>query len=48
MLGIVSATALWFFGITLILNLLKDKLPNQVLVAINVISGLIVMGYGFS
>ena len=47
MLGIVSATALWFFGITLVLNLLKDKLPNQVLVAINVISGLIVMGYGF-
>ena len=44
--GIILATAIWFFGITLIVNILKNRLPKRILMWINIISGVIVMGYG--
>lgn len=44
--GVVSATAIWFFGITLVLGLLKERLPQKFLMWVNIVSGVIVMGYG--
>ncbi|WP_203624657.1 MULTISPECIES: LysE/ArgO family amino acid transporter [unclassified Lacticaseibacillus] len=44
--GIVSASAVWFTVITLALNLLKDRLPRRLIMWINIVSGIIVMGYG--
>ncbi len=44
--GVVSATAIWFFGITLLLGLLKERLPQKFLLWVNILSGVIVMGYG--
>lgn len=44
--GIVIATAIWFFGITTIVGALKNRLPKRILMWINIISGMIVMGYG--
>jgi len=44
--GVVSATAIWFFGITLILGLLKERLPQRFLMWVNIISGVVVMFYG--
>ncbi|WP_061776332.1 LysE/ArgO family amino acid transporter [Levilactobacillus senmaizukei] len=44
--GVVTATAIWFFGITLILGLLKERLPQKFLMWVNIISGGIVMIYG--
>ncbi|AYM01579.1 LysE/ArgO family amino acid transporter [Levilactobacillus yiduensis] len=44
--GVVSATAIWFFGITLILGLLKERLPQKFLMWVNIVSGVIVMVYG--
>lgn len=45
-IGVVIATAVWFYGMTTLLNLLRDKLPAKVMVVINMLSGLIVTGYG--
>lgn len=44
--GIILATAIWFFGITLIVGILKNRLPKRILMWINIISGIIVLGYG--
>lgn len=44
--GVLLATILWFYGITLFVGLLKEKLPKFFLVWINVISGAIVLIYG--
>lgn len=44
--GIILATAIWFFGITLIVGSLKNRLPRKLLMWINIISGAIVMIYG--
>ncbi|MFC6274144.1 LysE/ArgO family amino acid transporter [Levilactobacillus tangyuanensis] len=44
--GVVTATAIWFFGITLILGLLKERLPQKFLMWVNIISGGVVMIYG--
>lgn len=44
--GIISATAIWFFGITVIVGVLKNRLPKKVLMWVNIVSGIIVMGYG--
>jgi len=44
--GVVSATAIWFFGITLILGLLKERLPQRFLMWVNIVSGVVVMLYG--
>ncbi|MFC6253694.1 LysE/ArgO family amino acid transporter [Secundilactobacillus hailunensis] len=44
--GIVLATAIWFFTITMIVGILKNRLPKRVLMWVNIISGIVVMGYG--
>lgn len=44
--GIVTATALWFLTVTVLINLLKNRLPRRVLMWINIASGIIVMLYG--
>ncbi|MTV81525.1 amino acid transporter [Lactobacillus sp. CRM56-3] len=44
--GIVSATAIWFLVITLIVGALKNRLPRRVLMWVNIISGIVVMSYG--
>lgn len=48
LLGVISSTALWFFGITAVLSLLKNKIPRRLLMWVNIVSGLIVTGYGLS
>jgi len=40
------ATFIWFNTITILMNLLKERLPKKVLVWVNIISGLIVLIYG--
>ncbi|MBY7145345.1 amino acid transporter, partial [Levilactobacillus brevis] len=44
--GVISATAFWFFGITLVLGLLKERLPQEFLMWVNIVSGGVVMLYG--
>ncbi len=44
--GVVTASFIWDHGITIGLNLLRDKLPKKFLLAINLISGIIVAIYG--
>ncbi|WP_225049153.1 LysE/ArgO family amino acid transporter [Lacticaseibacillus kribbianus] len=44
--GILSSTLLWFFGVTLVIGLLKNRLPQRFLMWVNLVSGLIVMVYG--
>ncbi|KRK48479.1 lyse family l-lysine exporter [Secundilactobacillus kimchicus JCM 15530] len=44
--GVVSATAIWFFGVTLIISALKSRLPDKFMRWVNLISGAIVMLYG--
>ena len=44
--GVLFATILWFYGITLFVGLLKEKLPKLFLVWVNLISGAIVLIYG--
>ncbi|WP_407894353.1 LysE/ArgO family amino acid transporter [Lacticaseibacillus sp. N501-2] len=46
LLGILSSTALWFFGVTVVIGGLKNRLPRRFLMWVNLISGMIVMGYG--
>lgn len=46
LLGVITSTALWFFGITIVLGLLKDRLPKKLLMWVNILSGAIVTGYG--
>jgi L-lysine exporter family protein LysE/ArgO len=48
LLGVLSATALWFFGISLVLSLLRSRLPKKLMLWVNIISGVIVTGYGLS
>ncbi len=44
--GVVTASFIWDYGITIGFNLLRDKLPKKFLLAINLISGIIVAIYG--
>lgn len=44
--GVVLATAIWFFGVTLVINLLKSRLPDKFMRWVNLISGVIVTVYG--
>ncbi|MFD1392484.1 LysE/ArgO family amino acid transporter [Lacticaseibacillus jixianensis] len=44
--GILSASVIWFTSVTIGLNLLKDRLPRRLIMWINIVSGIIVMGYG--
>jgi L-lysine exporter family protein LysE/ArgO len=45
-IGVIMATFIWFNTITILMNLLKERLPKKVLVWVNIISGLIVLIYG--
>lgn len=45
-IGVIMATFVWFNTITILMNLLKERLPKKVLVWVNIISGLIVLIYG--
>ncbi|MFT8883284.1 MAG: hypothetical protein ABF975_04680 [Liquorilactobacillus hordei] len=47
MLGIVAATFIWFNAITFIISLLKTRLPRNIIFWFNVVSGTILIGYGF-
>lgn len=44
--GIITSTALWFFVVTTVINLLRNRLPRRVLMWINIASGIVVMFYG--
>lgn len=44
--GVITATAIWFAGITLILGLLKERLPQKLMLWVNILSGIVVMVYG--
>ena len=44
--GVITASFIWDHGITIGFNLLRDKLPKKFLLAINLISGIIVLIYG--
>ncbi len=46
LLGVLTSTALWFFGVTLIIGILKNRLPRRFLLWLNLISGTIVTIYG--
>lgn len=46
-LGIVAATFIWFNAITFIISLLKTRLPRNIIFWFNVVSGTILIGYGF-
>lgn len=45
-IGVIMATFVWFSGITITMNLLKDRLLKRVLVWVNILSAVIVLGYG--
>lgn len=44
--GVILASALWFFSITIIVNILRHKISNKILITVNFISGMIVVIYG--
>lgn len=44
--GVITATAIWFGGITLVLGLLKERLPQKLMLWVNILSGIVVMVYG--
>ncbi|MFD1483791.1 LysE/ArgO family amino acid transporter [Lacticaseibacillus baoqingensis] len=46
LLGILTSTALWFFGVTIVIGTLKNRLPRRFLLWVNLISGTIVFVYG--
>lgn len=45
-LGVATASVLWFFGITTIITKIGDKISNKVLRIINIVCGTIVIFYG--
>jgi L-lysine exporter family protein LysE/ArgO len=45
-IGVLIASAIWFNGITITMNILKERLPKRVLVWVNIVSAVIVMAYG--
>lgn len=46
LLGVLTSTLVWFFGVTLIIGGLRDRLPRRFLLWVNLISGAIVTIYG--
>lgn len=46
-LGIMAATFIWFNAVTLLINLLKRRLPQNIIFWFNIISGSILIGYAF-
>ncbi|RRG18846.1 amino acid transporter [Weissella viridescens] len=45
-IGVLIATALWFTIVTVVVNRLKSRLSKRAFVIVNVVSGLIMLGYG--
>lgn len=45
-LGVTSASFLWFFGITFLMGLVRDKFNEKVMILINKICGIIIVFYG--
>ncbi|HEY0221888.1 LysE/ArgO family amino acid transporter [Lactovum miscens] len=45
-IGVLIATFIWFYGITILISFLKEKLPKKFLLWVNILSGLIVLVYG--
>lgn len=45
-IGVITASFIWFNGITITMNLLKERLPKRALVWVNIVSAFIVIGYG--
>lgn len=44
--GVISASCIWFTGITLIISITRDKFSTKVLRAINIICGIVIIFYG--
>lgn len=45
--GVVSATATWFFGIAIIFSLFRKKVSPKFLMGVNLVSAIIIIVYGF-
>ncbi|WP_251545911.1 LysE/ArgO family amino acid transporter [Limosilactobacillus caecicola] len=45
-IGVVTSSFIWDLGMTSAFNLLRHRMPAKLLVGINLVSGLIVFGYG--
>lgn len=45
-LGVTSASFLWFFGITFLMGLVRDKFNEKVMILINKICGIVIIFYG--
>lgn len=45
-LGVTSASFLWFFGITFLMGLVRDKFNEKVMILINKICGIVIVFYG--
>lgn len=45
-LGVILASAIWFFSITITINKLRHKISNKILIVINYVSGAVVIIYG--
>ncbi len=44
--GVETASALWFFGLTMLISAFSSKINNKVAAAMNRICGVVVMAYG--
>lgn len=47
-LGVVTASSTWFFGLTAVTSLLKSRFTPRVLRIINLVCGLVICGYAIS
>lgn len=45
-IGVVTATASWFFGIAILFSIFRDKVSPKFLMWVNILSALIIIGYG--
>lgn len=45
-IGVLIATSLWFTFVTVLVNLFKNNLSKRAFVIVNIVSGLIMLGYG--
>lgn len=45
-LGVTSASFLWFFGITFLMGLVRDRFNEKVMILINKICGIVIIFYG--
>ena len=45
-IGVITSSFVWDLGMTSAFNLLRHRMPAKLLVGINLVSGIIVFGYG--